>query len=135
MPSTGSRTELLAHGYTVVKVMLHISYDEQRQRLLERLTDPTKRWKFNPGDLDDRRRWPDYQVAYEEAIAGAPSTVPAGTWCRPTGSGTGTGPWRIIVLAAFDSMKLTYPDRGTGHRQIPQTTRIRQRLGCSRRKT
>ncbi len=49
--------DLQAHGYTIVKVMLHISYDEQRRRLLERLTDATKRWKFNPADLDDRRRW------------------------------------------------------------------------------
>jgi PPK2 family polyphosphate:nucleotide phosphotransferase len=55
-------------GTTVVKCMLHISYDEQRERLLERLDDPDKHWKFNEGDLEERRRWPDYQSAYEEAI-------------------------------------------------------------------
>jgi PPK2 family polyphosphate:nucleotide phosphotransferase len=51
-----------------VKVFLHISPDEQRKRLQERLDDPEKRWKFRPEDLDDRRRWDDFQAAYEEII-------------------------------------------------------------------
>ena len=59
--------------------MLHISYEEQRERLLARLDDPTKRWKFNPSDLDDRDRWADYQRAYADALtkcgAGARSVV------------------------------------------------------------
>jgi polyphosphate kinase 2 (PPK2 family) len=48
--------------------MLHISAEEQRRRLLARLDDPQKRWKFNPDDVDVRRLWPDYQEAYEVAI-------------------------------------------------------------------
>jgi polyphosphate kinase 2 (PPK2 family) len=48
--------------------MLHISYDEQRERLLARLDDPTKHWKFNEGDLEERTRWQAYQAAYEDAI-------------------------------------------------------------------
>jgi polyphosphate kinase 2 (PPK2 family) len=57
-----------AAGTTIVKCMLHISYDEQRERLLARLDDPEKHWKFHEGDLEERRRWQDYQAAYEEAI-------------------------------------------------------------------
>ncbi|HEX6844926.1 MAG TPA: PPK2 family polyphosphate kinase [Actinomycetota bacterium] len=56
-------------GTTLVKCFLHISYDEQRERLLARLADPTKHWKFREGDIDERRRWPDYMAAYDEAIA------------------------------------------------------------------
>ncbi len=61
--------KLLVEGdTTVVKCFLHISYDEQRQRLQERLDDPKKRWKFNPGDLDERKRWDEYQQAYEDVL-------------------------------------------------------------------
>ena len=59
---------LADEGTAVVKVFLHISREEQRRRLLERLEDPEKRWKFQPGDLDDRRRWDDFSSAYEDAI-------------------------------------------------------------------
>ncbi|MGV8885549.1 MAG: PPK2 family polyphosphate kinase [Microbacteriaceae bacterium] len=55
-------------GTTIVKVMLHISTQEQKDRLLARLDDPTKHWKFNPGDLDERALWGDYQDAYQVAI-------------------------------------------------------------------
>lgn len=56
-------------GVTWVKCMLHISRDEQRERLLARLHDPTKRWKFNEGDLAERARWDDYAQAYQDALA------------------------------------------------------------------
>jgi len=59
---------VVADGTTIVKCMLHISYDEQRERLLARLDDPDKHWKFNEGDVEERRLWLDYQSAYEEAI-------------------------------------------------------------------
>ena len=59
---------LVAGGTVVVKCMLHISAEEQRSRLLARLADPEKLWKFNPGDVDERRLWPQYQEAYELAI-------------------------------------------------------------------
>ena len=55
-------------GTTVVKVFLHISKEEQRQRLQARLDDPTKRWKFDEGDLRERQYWDDYQAAYEDAL-------------------------------------------------------------------
>jgi PPK2 family polyphosphate:nucleotide phosphotransferase len=60
--------ELVDDGVLLVKIMLHISKDEQRERLRERLEDPTKYWKYNPGDLEERARWDDYQAAYADAL-------------------------------------------------------------------
>jgi PPK2 family polyphosphate:nucleotide phosphotransferase len=62
--------KLLAdEGTTILKFALFISRDEQRQRLQERVDDPTKVWKFKMGDLEERKRWDDYMAAYEEALA------------------------------------------------------------------
>src|SRR5690606_32280460 len=52
-------------GIRIVKVMLHISKDEQRDRLAERLDRPDKHWKYNPGDVDERMLWDDYMAAYQ----------------------------------------------------------------------
>jgi PPK2 family polyphosphate:nucleotide phosphotransferase len=59
---------LADQGYGLVKCFLHISYDEQRERLLARLADPDKHWKFNEGDLAERGRWAGYQEAYRIAL-------------------------------------------------------------------
>ncbi len=59
---------LAEQGVTMVKVFLHISYEEQRTRLLARLDDPTKLWKVNPGDIEERQSWPAYQRAYSAAL-------------------------------------------------------------------
>ncbi len=59
---------LVNSGTTVVKCMLHLSPEEQRERLLARLDDPTKHWKFNSGDIDERARWAAYREAYEIAL-------------------------------------------------------------------
>ena len=56
-------------GTVVLKFMLHISKDEQRQRLQARLDDPTKRWKFAAGDLEERKVWDLYQAAYQHLLA------------------------------------------------------------------
>jgi PPK2 family polyphosphate:nucleotide phosphotransferase len=56
--------QLVADGVAVVKCFLNVSYDEQRERLLARLDDPSKHWKFNEGDLAERARWAEYQEAY-----------------------------------------------------------------------
>ncbi len=55
-------------GTTVVKVMLHISFDEQRERLLARLDRPEKRWKFNEQDIEERHHWDAYMAAYRDAL-------------------------------------------------------------------
>jgi len=68
-------------GTIVCKFMLHISKDEQRQRLQERLDDPTKRWKFKLGDLEVRKQWDDYLTAYNAAISA---------------TGTSWAPWTIV---------------------------------------
>jgi len=73
--------EVVQGGTVMVKVMLHISPQEQKQRLLKRLDRPDKHWKFDPGDLDERERWDEYQAAYQEAL----------TTCS-----TGIAPWYVV---------------------------------------
>ncbi|MER7994748.1 PPK2 family polyphosphate kinase [Micromonospora chalcea] len=101
--------ELAEQAVTVIKVMLHISYAEQGERLMQRLTDPTKFWKYNPSDLDTRARWDDYQAAYAEAIerCGADDApwfvVPADRkWYRD---------WAVahLLRETFDELHLGYP--------------------------
>jgi PPK2 family polyphosphate:nucleotide phosphotransferase len=70
--------EVAASGTSIVKVMLHISRDEQRDRLAERLDRPDKHWKYNPDDLRARARWDDYLAAYSEALARC--STPAAPW-------------------------------------------------------
>ena len=55
-------------GTTILKFFLHISKDEQKERLQKRLADPHKNWKFDPSDLEERQHWDDYQEAYEDAL-------------------------------------------------------------------
>jgi PPK2 family polyphosphate:nucleotide phosphotransferase len=59
---------LAEEGTTILKFFLHISKDEQRQRLVERINTPGKQWKFNPGDLKERKLWQNYMSAFEDAI-------------------------------------------------------------------
>lgn len=59
---------LADEGTTIVKIMLHISKDEQRERLQDRLDTPSKHWKFDVSDLDARAKWDDYMDAFEDAI-------------------------------------------------------------------
>jgi PPK2 family polyphosphate:nucleotide phosphotransferase len=68
-------------GTKLVKFFLHVSKAEQRRRLLDRLQDPDKRWKFSPADVAERSRWDDYQTAYEHAL---------------TATSTGWAPWYVI---------------------------------------
>ncbi len=61
--------DLVESGVHLLKFFLHISKDEQKERLEARLADPAKRWKFDVGDLAERKRWNDYQKAYTDALA------------------------------------------------------------------
>jgi len=65
----GFEANLAAGGTRIVKLYLHISKDEQAERFQARLDDPTKRWKFRTGDLEERARWDDYMAAFAEAIS------------------------------------------------------------------
>lgn len=69
---------LVEEGTTVVKIWLHLSADEQKERLQARLDRPHKRWKFDPGDLDTRRQWDRYHDLYEETIAA--TSTPHAPW-------------------------------------------------------
>lgn len=60
---------LADNGIRILKFMLHVSKDEQAERLRERLVDPAKQWKFNAHDLEDRKLWDDYMAAYEMALS------------------------------------------------------------------
>jgi PPK2 family polyphosphate:nucleotide phosphotransferase len=74
----GFETSLTDDGVTIVKCFLHISYEEQRRRLLKRLDKPRKQWKFDPGDIEERARWPAYRQAYETALTRC--ATPAAPW-------------------------------------------------------
>jgi len=100
---------LVDEGTTVLKFYLHISKDEQRRRLQSRLDDPHKNWKFEPGDLDTRKQWDDYQAAYQDVLtkcstAHAPwHVIPADKkWFRN---------WAIseILVAELKKLDLEYP--------------------------
>ncbi|RYY97332.1 MAG: polyphosphate kinase 2 family protein [Comamonadaceae bacterium] len=96
-------------GTTIVKCMLHISKDEQRQRLQARIDEADKQWKFSLGDLEVRKRWDDYQRAYQEALA-ATSTEVAPWYVVPADSKR----QRNLMIAqllvrTLSSMKLTPP--------------------------
>ena len=100
---------LTENGTVILKFMLHISKEEQRLRLQERLDNPTKHWKFAVGDLEQRTRWDAYQAAYSAAVAA---------------TGTPWAPWTIVpanskthrnlmigtaVKHALQGLKLCYP--------------------------
>lgn len=65
-------------GVRIVKIMLHISPEEQAERLGDRLADPSKHWKYNPGDIDEREKWAEYMAAFELAIQR--SAAPHAPW-------------------------------------------------------
>jgi PPK2 family polyphosphate:nucleotide phosphotransferase len=101
---------LADEGTTILKFFLHISADEQRERLQARLDDPTKRWKFQHGDLDERKLWGDYMRAYEDVLEK---------------TSTDWAPWQVVpadrkamrdfivagaVVKALEKLKMNYPD-------------------------
>jgi PPK2 family polyphosphate:nucleotide phosphotransferase len=123
--------ELVDGGTVLVKVMLHISFKEQGVRLAERLRDPTKHWKYNPGDVDERGRWAEYQAAYQDALrecgtARAPwYVVPADhKWYRD---------WAVATLLceALAELGLTYPggdfDVATERRRLAEAAKVNSR--------
>jgi PPK2 family polyphosphate:nucleotide phosphotransferase len=96
-------------GVTILKFFLHISQEEQKERLEKRLEDKTKNWKFNPGDLKERALWDEYMAAYEDAI----------NKCN-----TAWAPWHIVpankkwyrnlviserLVEALESLDMKYP--------------------------
>lgn len=103
--------KLLAdEGTTILKFYLHISKDEQKERLQARLADPNKHWKFSTGDLEERKYWDDYQKAYEDAISNT-STAYAPWYVVPANKKW----YRNLVVAstvvdALEKLKMRYPE-------------------------
>ena len=96
-------------GTTIIKCFLHISKDEQRKRLQERLDDPEKTWKFNPGDIKERALWPNYTEAYEQAIK-ATSTKYAPWHIVPADSKTNRNLLiSRLLLSTLKDLDLRYP--------------------------
>lgn len=96
-------------GTVLMKFFLHISKDEQKKRLEERLANPDKHWKFNPQDLEERKYWEDYQRAYTQAIAETDADH-APWYVVPSDSKTHRNlAIASIVLETMEDMKLAYP--------------------------
>lgn len=105
--------KMLTHnGVVIVKCMLNISHETQGERLLSRLEEPHKRWKFNPGDLEDRKLWPDFMDAYETAVNEC-STEHAPWYIVPSDSRTRRNAMIArLVRGALEDMDPNYPDPG-----------------------
>lgn len=105
-------------GTTIIKCYLHISKEEQKKRMQERLNDPTKTWKFNPNDLKERELWPQYMQAYEAAIK-ATSTGYAPWYIIPADSKTNRNLLiSRLLLNALKGMKLAYPPTPADYKTI-----------------
>lgn len=101
---------LAEEGTTILKFFLHISKDEQRQRLQNRINNPEKRWKFALGDLDERKLWDDYQRAFEDVLS-LTSTEKAPWYVVPANHKW----YRDLVVATvlvntLESMELQFPE-------------------------
>lgn len=101
---------LIESGTTIVKFFLHISRDEQRQRLQERYENPRKRWKFSMGDLGERKLWDKYTEAYEDALSETSTAdspwyvIPANrNWFRDLAISS-------ILADTIEVLKPSYPD-------------------------
>lgn len=109
---------LTEEGTTILKFFLHISKDEQRQRLEDRLQDASKNWKFNIGDLAERKLWDKYQSAYEDAINATSSphapwyVVPADRkWVRDVYVAS-------VLVRALEQLDMRYPDPPAGLEKV-----------------
>jgi PPK2 family polyphosphate:nucleotide phosphotransferase len=105
---------LAEEGTLILKFFLHISKDEQKQRLQDRLDDESKHWKFNVGDLAERKHWAQYQSAYEDAINATSSPhapwhiVPADRkWVRDVYVSS-------VLTQALEELKMRYPEPAAG---------------------
>jgi PPK2 family polyphosphate:nucleotide phosphotransferase len=100
---------LAANGVVILKFMLHISHDEQKQRLEERLTDATKNWKFRVGDLDDRRKWDAFTKAYHGILAN--TSTEWAPWYIVPADDKDVRNWLVsrTIADTLEDLKLRYP--------------------------
>ncbi|HLP16318.1 MAG TPA: ADP-polyphosphate phosphotransferase [Bacteroidota bacterium] len=114
---TDFEDHLYRNGTRILKFFLHISKDEQRKRFLERIDRPEKNWKFNIADLEERKRWDEYQDAYEDCLRHT-STAHAPWYVVPADN---KGNARLIVskviLETLKGLKMSYPEPDEKHRE------------------
>jgi PPK2 family polyphosphate:nucleotide phosphotransferase len=97
------------NGTRIIKFFLHLSKDEQRKRLLKRIDEPDKNWKFNLSDMHERLFWKEYMEAYEDCL-GATSTPNAPWYVVPADDKRNARLFiSHIVLDAFEELKMEYP--------------------------
>ena len=101
---------LAENGTTILKFYLHIDLDEQKERFQARLDDPTKRWKFRLGDLEERKFWPDYMKAFEDVLSKTSTEyapwyiVPANRkWFRDLLISS-------VLVDTLEGLKMNYPE-------------------------
>lgn len=105
-------------GTTIIKCFIHISKEEQKERFQDRLNEPDKTWKFNPGDLVERARWDDYQDAYEKALK-ATSTKHAPWYVVPADSKTNRNLLiSRLLLKTLKKMDLQHPSAPAEYQDI-----------------
>ncbi len=97
------------NGVVILKFFLHVSRDEQRQRLAVRLSDPTKNWKFRVGDLDDRARWKEFTTAYRDLLREC--STPWGPWYIVPADVKEVRNWLVArcIADTLDELGLRYP--------------------------
>jgi PPK2 family polyphosphate:nucleotide phosphotransferase len=100
---------LVRNGTQVVKIFLHLSKDEQRQRLLDRLNEPDKNWKFNPGDVAERQLWDQYMAAYEACLS--ETSAQAAPWYAVPADDKKNARLIVseIILETLRNLKSEYP--------------------------
>jgi PPK2 family polyphosphate:nucleotide phosphotransferase len=102
--------EVARRGTKIVKVFLHISFEEQARRLLARLDDPKKRWKFQPGDVEERALWDTYTAAYDDAIARC--STPIAPWHVVPADHKWYRNWAVarLLIESLREMNPQYPE-------------------------
>jgi len=100
---------LTDNGVVILKFMLHVSRDEQKKRLTERLTDKTKNWKFRAGDLDDRAKWDDFTKAYRGILTH--TSTKWAPWYIVPADDKDVRDWLVArtIADALEKLKLRYP--------------------------
>lgn len=105
---------LVEEGTTVLKFFLHISKDEQKRRLQDRIDDPSKNWKFNLDDLTSREKWDQYQSAYEDVLNA--TSTPHAPWYVVPGDRNWVRDLYVcsVIVSTLANLKMTYPDPPSG---------------------
>jgi len=100
---------LSENGVTILKFFLHISRQEQKKQLKERISDPTKNWKFNAGDLDERKLWDKYNAAYRDALQKC--STPWAPWYLVPADKNKARNYLVAkrIVAALEKLDLQYP--------------------------